>query len=533
MVDRLIHNRVFKVSKELNRLDLLCEQHRRQIGHREGLPDWERPNTPAGKASGRHGRTPAFFAWDEESEHRPRPTWQTETPQKVARTLHLTPTRGEREKDRQPAPERSPHENVGEDVLETATSLPSEQVELEGMDEASAIEVDRDDRSVEEEQPVGTGRTIAVSPIREDILDRVHPPNARTSVSSRNLTLPLTVEAAPSPYHPPSSPRYRHGRRLQANDAAIPTPRAQQYAAGVTTQQADRYRMSRTSGKRFRSPAKPTTLWDDLCNTYIHQSAASSNTNTNPTSFSRKRTTNSAAERAFGGSSVFPTVNTDTYGWPGSESSGFNRRPVLTGSEAMNVANHAVREFLGGRDEETNQSEPPMESRQRSGESDRVAGTVELPGEVPNASTTGSRTGNNRKSKRGSEIRYRLKLTRPPSKGKAVTIHVRVIMNKIGITASPSHLVVTSKDWRQIREITVSSSADSELRTFQIHHKIHETYDEVYNATAQLPSLFVSVLQKEATFLFGFGCGIDGRLGTDGDTNLTTPTPFASRGMWQ
>ncbi|KAG6972853.1 hypothetical protein JG688_00003782, partial [Phytophthora aleatoria] len=471
MVDRLIHNRVFKVSKELNRLDLLCEQHRRQIGHREGLPDWERPNTPAGKASGRHGRTPAFFAWDEESEHRPRPTWQTETPQKVARTLHLTPTRGEREKDRQPAPERSPHENVGEDVLETATALPSEQVELEGMDEASAIEVDRDDR---------------------------------------------------------------------------------------------------TSGKRFRSPAKPTTLWDDLCNTYIHQSAASSNTNTNPTSFSRKRMTNSAAERAFGGSSVFPTVNTDTFGWPGSESSGFNRRPVLTGSEAMNVANHAVREFLGGRDEETKQSEPPMQSRQRSGESDRVAGTIELPGEVPNASTTGSRTGNNRKSKRrpastrfaslrgemstmeellgledpkkqqlvrifpkyvrlrqGSEIRYRLKLTRPPSKGKAVTIHVRVIMNKIGITASPSHLVVTSKDWRQIREITVSSSADSELRTFQIHHKIHETYDEVYNATAQLPSLFVSVLQKEATFLFGFGCGINGRLGTDGDTNLTTPTPFA------
>ncbi|KAG3118656.1 hypothetical protein PI124_g4101 [Phytophthora idaei] len=131
--------------------------------------------------------------------------------------------------------------------------------------------------------------------------------------------------------------------------------------------------------------------------------------------------------------------------------------------------------------------------------------------------------------RQGSEIRYRLKLTRPPSKGKAVTIHVRVIMNKIGITASPSHLVVTSKDWRQIREITVSSSADSELRTFQIHHKIHETYDEVYNATAQLPSLFVSVLQKEATFLFGFGCGIDGRLGTDGDTNLTTPTPFACR----
>ncbi|KAE9008168.1 hypothetical protein PR001_g16777 [Phytophthora rubi] len=131
--------------------------------------------------------------------------------------------------------------------------------------------------------------------------------------------------------------------------------------------------------------------------------------------------------------------------------------------------------------------------------------------------------------RQGSEIRYRLKLTRPPSKGKAVTIHVRVVMNKIGITASPTQLIVTSKDWRQTREVTVTSSADSELRTFQIHHKIHEADDEVYNATALLPSLFVSVLQKEATFLFGFGCGIDGRLGTNGDTNTTTPIPFPSR----
>ncbi|KAG7392917.1 hypothetical protein PHYPSEUDO_013405 [Phytophthora pseudosyringae] len=131
--------------------------------------------------------------------------------------------------------------------------------------------------------------------------------------------------------------------------------------------------------------------------------------------------------------------------------------------------------------------------------------------------------------RQGSEIRYRLKLTRPPSKGNMVTIHVRVIMNKSGITASPTHLVVTSKDWRQTREITVTSTAESELRTFQIHHKIHETYDEVYNATALLPSLFVSVLQKEATFLFGFGCGIDGRLGTNGDANTTAPTPFACR----
>eukprot|EP00644_Phytophthora_capsici_P007678 jgi/Phyca11/537071/estExt2_fgenesh1_pg.C_PHYCAscaffold_720044 len=109
MADRLIHNRVFK--------DLLCEQHRRQIGHREGLPDWERPNTPAGKSSGRHGRTPAFFAWNEDSdsvEQRPRNSWQTETPQD----------------------------------------------EDEGMSEDAAIEVGSD---TEEKQLEPTGRSIALS----------------------------------------------------------------------------------------------------------------------------------------------------------------------------------------------------------------------------------------------------------------------------------------------------------------------------------------------------------------------------------
>ncbi|ETN12034.1 hypothetical protein PPTG_09685 [Phytophthora nicotianae INRA-310] len=387
MADRLIHNRVFKVSKELNRLDLLCEQHRRQIDHREGLPDWERPNTPAGKASGRHGRTPAFFAWNEESNQRSRPTWQTETPQKVARTLHLTPTRDrEQNEARQPAPERSPYKNLGGSDPETTTVLQSEQVEHEGMDEASAIEVYSDDKSAEEEQPVVTGRTIAVSPMREDILDRVYPP-ATTTVPQRNAT---SLEAA-SPYHPPSSPRYRHGRRLQASDAAIPTSRAQQYAAGVTTEQADRYRMSRSSGKRFRSPAKRTTLWDDLCNSYIHQSGANNSNNTNTTNFSHKRIARAAAERAFGGSSVFRTLNMDSYGWPGSESG--QRRPVMTGPEAMTVANHAVREFLGGRDEECKQSEPPTQSS-------TVTEAVETSNEVPSSSTPESRTGNNRKSKR-------------------------------------------------------------------------------------------------------------------------------------
>uniref|UniRef100_H3HAS5 Uncharacterized protein n=1 Tax=Phytophthora ramorum TaxID=164328 RepID=H3HAS5_PHYRM len=255
MADRLIHQRVFKVSKALNRL------HRRQMESREGLPDWEKPRTPAGKASKRYETTPAFFAWDEEPKQKQQSTWQTQSPQ-----------------------------------------------------EDTAIEVDSDDRS-EEEQPQVVGRSIT--------------------------------------------------ELLRLED-----PRKQQLVR------------------------------------------------------------------------IYPKY-------------------------------------------------------------------VRL--------------------RQGSEIRYRLKLTRPPSKGKGVMIHVRVIMNKIGITASPTQLVVTSKDWRQTREITVASSQESELRTFQIHHKINETYDEVYNATALLPSLFVSVLQKEATFLFGFGCGIDGRLGTNGDTNTTMPTPFSSR----
>ncbi|KAG7392918.1 hypothetical protein PHYPSEUDO_013406 [Phytophthora pseudosyringae] len=381
MADRLIHDRMFKVSKGLNRLDVLCEQHRRQTDHREGLPDWERPQTPAGKASARHGRTPAFFAWSEDAEQRPRPTWQTETPQKVARTLDLTPTRDrERDGDRQPAPERSPSGD-GPEVL----PLPPGDDEDEGMHQDSAIEVDSD---AEEDQPMVTGRSIAVSPMREDILDRVQP---LAAASSRERTPAPTVEAAPSP-----SPRYRHGRRLQASDAAIPAPRAQLYAAGVTTGEADRYRMNTSSGKRFRSPAKPTSLWGDLCNTYIHQSGgASSNSSRNTASFSHKRLTRSAAEQTFGGSSVLRTLNMNTHDWPGSEATRGERRPVLSGPDAMTVANQAVREFLGGHDEESKHSDPSMQSRQRRAEND-----VGTPGEELRTSTTGSRTGSNRKSKR-------------------------------------------------------------------------------------------------------------------------------------
>lgn len=113
--------------------------------------------------------------------------------------------------------------------------------------------------------------------------------------------------------------------------------------------------------------------------------------------------------------------------------------------------------------------------------------------------------------------------------GKAVTIHVCVIMNKCGVTVSPQQLVVTAFDWKLPREILVTSDVDSEVRTIQIHHKIHETLDELYNANTIIPSVFVSVLQKEATFLFAFGCGLDGRLGSSNDENATAPTPFACK----
>lgn len=154
--------------------------------------------------------------------------------------------------------------------------------------------------------------------------------------------------------------------------------------------------------------------------------------------------------------------------------------------------------------------------------------------------------------RQGSEIRYHIKLSRPPSKvhaslfearrprrlnpvastqGKGVTIHVCVIMNKCGITATPSQLVIIASDWRTPREVVVSSEPDSQLRTIQIHHKIYETYDDVYNSSLVIPSLFVSVLQKEATFLFAFGCGMHGRLGTNSEENALAPAPFSCKWM--
>ncbi|KAH7476510.1 hypothetical protein KRP22_000356 [Phytophthora ramorum] len=192
MADRLIHQRVFKVSKALNRLDLLCGQHRRQMESREGLPDWEKPRTPAGKASKRYETTPAFFAWDEEPKQKQQSTWQTQSPQKVARTLEMTEDAGL---------ERSPYDISMEEIVER--SVPVE----DGTEEDTAIEVDSDDRS-EEEQPQVVGRSITVSPAKEDILDRVTTATTTTNMMpSRSPTRPPPVEVSPSPFHSSSSPR--------------------------------------------------------------------------------------------------------------------------------------------------------------------------------------------------------------------------------------------------------------------------------------------------------------------------------------
>ena len=223
-----------------------------------------------------------------------------------------------------------------------------ESIREEGREEDKVIDVDEtDDRMSEEDSYAVTGRCIAVSPLREDILDRVPP-----SATIDNPTRRSVAEVSPSPYRPP---RYRHGRRLEENNGVIPLSDTQLSVAGVTTEQADRYRMSKTSGKRLRSPAKRTTLWEDQCDSYIHQSGASANTTT--PSFSHKRQIHSAAERTFGGSSVFRTLNMDTCNWPRSEAARDQRRPVSTDSDAINVANQSVRDFLGEREEKSKQPE--------------------------------------------------------------------------------------------------------------------------------------------------------------------------------
>jgi alpha-tubulin suppressor-like RCC1 family protein len=131
--------------------------------------------------------------------------------------------------------------------------------------------------------------------------------------------------------------------------------------------------------------------------------------------------------------------------------------------------------------------------------------------------------------RQGGEFCYHVKLMRPPSRGKGVTVNVRVVNNKCGITVQPVQLVFTASDWRLPREVALTCDLEADIRTIQIYHKIHDNYDDMYSSNTIIPSVFVSVLQKEATFLFAFGCGVHGRLGTNSEANANVPTPFACK----
>lgn len=232
--------------------------------------------------------------------------------QKVARTLHLSPVR-----DPQPVPERSPDQCNEENATITGSNT--------DLDKESAIETNSVNNPINGDTLLPTERSIAVSPIRQDILDR---------------------DYSPAPALAP----YRHHHRF-ANATATPTPRTHDIVAGLSTEKADRYRMNRSSGKRFRSPAR-TSLWEDYNDTYTYQDTAS---NKSATTLSHKRITRSTAERTFDSHAVSQALNMTPMI---AQSSHREHQSNQTGPDALNVANHAAREFL--RDENWKQLEPPQ-----------------------------------------------------------------------------------------------------------------------------------------------------------------------------
>ncbi|KAI9905843.1 hypothetical protein PsorP6_013535 [Peronosclerospora sorghi] len=179
---------------------------------------------------------------------------------------------------------------------------------------------------------VGTGSIDAVSPRREDILGRF---------PSSCVPPPQTPHSAVG--ISPSSPR----RFMGATDIALSSSRPQVCAAGMTTEEADRYRMKRSSGKRLRSPQTHTTSWQDFGHSDRHDSRASSTMST--PSFSHKRQVRSAAERTFGGSAVARTLNMETSRKPQVESMRSEHCPVVPESDAL--ANEGARNCLALDDE--------------------------------------------------------------------------------------------------------------------------------------------------------------------------------------
>ncbi|RLN90275.1 hypothetical protein BBJ28_00017569 [Nothophytophthora sp. Chile5] len=306
---------------------LMCEQHKLQTEHRKGLPDWMQPTGPAGVTSDGPAQAPTYFAWGEQPKNGQQPEPSPPLTEQQVPTAGGTTAR---ELEYSAVRERAPPEKASEIRQEAAavTPLSSQHGESLGNTEGTAIVVD-DDRA----QPVeNVSASAPASPPRTSVAQPV-----------------VVVEDSPSPLHGVPSPRYKYGHRLKASDLAATSPRARSLPAGVTTVAADRYRMNKSSGKVCRSPMKRTSLWDDLCSSYLHQSEK--------TSDDRSVAVKRAAPAAGGANASFRTSYMDSFNWPRSESSRGERRPVVTGTEALQVANRAVREFLGDSEEQPNRSQ--------------------------------------------------------------------------------------------------------------------------------------------------------------------------------
>lgn len=59
-----VHQRIWKVSSTLDRLSLLCEQHKLQTKHVDGKLDWSIPSVAAGLPTRDHVHVPSNFAWN-------------------------------------------------------------------------------------------------------------------------------------------------------------------------------------------------------------------------------------------------------------------------------------------------------------------------------------------------------------------------------------------------------------------------------------------------------------------------------------
>ncbi|DBA04127.1 TPA: hypothetical protein N0F65_004235 [Lagenidium giganteum] len=405
-MDDGVRERVWKVSKALDQLALMCEQHHLQMQSRPGLPDWRVPDVAAGVSSRKGAAAPLNFAWQKPKQNQ------------AAMDLAAAETR--------PA---SP--------IEAATSASNDhQSHAPSMTESAEKRQQELRRQAQQHiSRVEETAIVAPAPLRTDIIDDVSK---------------LVTKSTHSPPLDPQPPV------ATETEAAAP---------------------------REAMPSTTTTVPS------AHHSDVKE--------ISRRRSRDTYSTVAAGCAPAYM------------------RRPVVTSTAALRVAAEAKSEFLTDSEEDARADADATVS-------------LSIQKEEPVVVTTKPSVGFRLADKKEEKRNQRQERSTTPL-GKGVTIHVCVIMNKCGIVVEPPQILVTASDWKTPREIRVTGEPDSEIRTIQIHHKINEPHDEVYNTTTIIPSVFVSVLQKEATFLFSFGCGLHGRLGTNDEENATTPTPFTCK----